>query len=177
MTCKNLANWKRSVHKWGTESGHLFRASKKLLEKSFQKTIIQEINNKNLFNNIKCIKTWNESCRMNLELSFIHMLALCHSKENTDHRVVFQHLEDHYYIVYFQRDYGHQTRTAYTPLKENGRSYPPKVVVTSLARSTLILTNTHIFTFGGATVTKCWLQVHLLERRLVVTSHRVLMMS
>ena len=26
---------------------------------------------------------------------------------------------------------------------------PPKVIVTSLTRSTLILTNTHIFTFGG----------------------------
>ena len=31
---------------------------------------------------------------------------------------------------------------------------PPKVVVTLLARSALIWRNTHIFTFGGATVTK-----------------------
>ena len=54
---------------------------------------------------------------------------------------------------------------------------PPKVVVTSLARSALILTNTHIFFFGGATVTKCRLQVHLLERSLVATSRRVLLTS
>ena len=44
---------------------------------------------------------------------------------------------------------------------------PPKVVVTSLARSALILTNTHIFTFGGTTVNRCRLQVHLLERSLI----------
>ena len=49
---------------------------------------------------------------------------------------------------------------------------PPKVVVTSLARSALILTNTHIFTF-----TKCRLPVHLLERSLVATSRRVLVTS
>ena len=54
---------------------------------------------------------------------------------------------------------------------------PPKVVVTSLVRSALILENTHIFTFEKATVTKCPLQVHLLERSLVATSHRVLVMS
>ena len=53
---------------------------------------------------------------------------------------------------------------------------PSKVVVTSLACSALILTNTHIFTFDGATVTKCRLQVHLLES-LVVTSRRVLVTS
>ena len=46
---------------------------------------------------------------------------------------------------------------------------PPKVVVTSLTRSTLILTNTHIFTFGEATVTKCRLQVNLLKKTLVAT--------
>ena len=51
---------------------------------------------------------------------------------------------------------------------------PPKV---GLARSALILTNNHIFTFGGATVTKCRLQVHLLERSLVTTSRRVLLTS
>ena len=66
---------------------------------------------------------WNESCRKNLESSFIHILAWCHSKENPDHRVVFQHLEDHHYIVHFQRDYDHQTWTAYTPLRENVGSY------------------------------------------------------
>ena len=54
---------------------------------------------------------------------------------------------------------------------------PPKVVVTSLVRSALILANTHIFTFDKATVTKCPLQVHLLERSLVATSHRVLVTS
>ena len=54
---------------------------------------------------------------------------------------------------------------------------PPKVVVTYLARSALILTNTNIFTIDGATVTKCRLQVHLLERSLVATSRRVLMTS
>ena len=52
------------------------------------------------------------------------MLALCHSNENTDHRVVFQHLEDHCYIVRFQSDYDHQTQTVYTPLRENVESYP-----------------------------------------------------
>ena len=52
---------------------------------------------------------------------------------------------------------------------------PPKVVVTSLARSAVILTNTHIF--GWAMVVKCWLQVHLLERSLVATSRRVLVTS
>ena len=51
---------------------------------------------------------------------------------------------------------------------------PPKVV---LAPSAVILTNTHIFSFGGATVTKCRLQVHLLERSLVATSRRVLVIS
>ena len=51
---------------------------------------------------------------------------------------------------------------------------PPKAVVTSLASSALILTNTHIFTFDGTTVTKCRLQVHILERSLVATSLRVL---
>ena len=40
---------------------------------------------------------------------------------------------------------------------------PPKLVVMSLAHSAPILTNTHILTFGGATVTKCRLQVLLLE--------------
>ena len=50
----------------------------------------------------------------------------------------------------------------------------PKV---ALVRSALILTNTHIFAFGGATVTKCQLQVDLLERSLVATSRRVLVMS
>ena len=54
---------------------------------------------------------------------------------------------------------------------------PPKVVVTSLARRALILTNTHIFTFGGATVIKCRLQLHFLERSLVATSRRVLVTS
>ena len=54
---------------------------------------------------------------------------------------------------------------------------PPKVVVKSLGRSALILTNTHIFTFGGATVTKCRLQVHLLETSLVATSCWVLVTS
>ena len=54
---------------------------------------------------------------------------------------------------------------------------PPKVVVTSLVRSALILANTHIFTFDKATVTKCPLQVHLLERSLVAISHRVLVTS
>ena len=54
---------------------------------------------------------------------------------------------------------------------------PPKLVVTSLARSALILTNTHIFFFVGATVTKCRLKVHLLERSLVATSRRVLVTS
>ena len=49
----------------------------------------------------------------------------------------------------------------------------PKVLVTSLARSALILINTHIFTFGGATVTKSRLQVHLLKRSLVATSRRM----
>ena len=49
----------------------------------------------------------------------------------------------------------------------------PKVVVTSLARSALILINTHTFIFGGATVTKSRLQVHLLERSLVATSRRL----
>ena len=124
------------------------------------------------FNNIKCIKTWNESCRKNLELSFIHMLAWCHSKENTDHRVVFQHLEDHYYIVHYYRDYDHQTWTTYTLLERMLGVTPPKEVVTSLARRALILTNTHIFTFGGATITKCRLQVHLLEKSLEVTFWR-----
>ena len=52
------------------------------------------------------------------------MYAFCHSKENTDYRVVFHYLEDHYYIVHFQRDYDHQTWTAYTPLRENVGSYP-----------------------------------------------------
>ena len=51
---------------------------------------------------------------------------------------------------------------------------PPKVVVTSLVRSTLILANTYIFTFSGATVTKYRLQVHLLEKSLVASSRRVL---
>ena len=50
----------------------------------------------------------------------------------------------------------------------------PKV---ALVRNALILTNTHIFTFGGATVTKCRLQVHLLESSLTATSRRVLVMS
>ena len=54
---------------------------------------------------------------------------------------------------------------------------PPKVVVTSLARSALILTNTHIFTFGGTTVTKCQLQLNLLKTSLVATSRRVLVTS
>ena len=54
---------------------------------------------------------------------------------------------------------------------------PPEVVVTTLACSTLILTNTHIFIFGGATVTKCQLQLQLLERSLVATSRRVLVTS
>ena len=54
---------------------------------------------------------------------------------------------------------------------------PPKVVVTSLARSALILANTHTFTFGGAKVTKCRLLLHLLERSLAATSRRVLVMS
>ena len=54
---------------------------------------------------------------------------------------------------------------------------PPKVVVISLARSALILADTHIFTFDKATVTKCPLQVHLLERSLVATSHWVLVTS
>ena len=49
---------------------------------------------------------------------------------------------------------------------------PPKVIVTSLARSALILANTHTFT-----CTKCRLQVHLLERSLVATSRRVLVTS
>ena len=53
----------------------------------------------------------------------------------------------------------------------------PKVVVTSFARSTLILTKTHIFTFDGATVTKCVLQVHFLERSLVAYAHWVLVTS
>ena len=53
----------------------------------------------------------------------------------------------------------------------------PKVAVTSLAHSALVLTNTHIFAFGWATVTKCRLQVHLLERSLVATSRRVLVTS
>ena len=51
---------------------------------------------------------------------------------------------------------------------------PAKV---AMACSALILTNTHIFTFGGATVTKCWLQVHILERSLVATSRLVLVTS
>ena len=38
----------------------------------------------------------------------------------------------------------------------------------ALTRRALVLTNTHIFTFG-ATVTKCRLQVHLLESSLVAT--------
>ena len=38
---------------------------------------------------------------MNLETSFIRVLPFYHSKENTDHRVVFQHSEDHYYIIQF----------------------------------------------------------------------------
>ena len=54
---------------------------------------------------------------------------------------------------------------------------PPKVLVMSLALSALILTNTHTFTFVGATVTKCRLQVHLLERSLVAPSHRILVTS
>ena len=54
---------------------------------------------------------------------------------------------------------------------------PPKVVVTSLVSNALILTNTNIFTFGGATVTKCRQQLHLLKRNLVATSHRVLVTS
>ena len=54
---------------------------------------------------------------------------------------------------------------------------PPKGVVTSLARNALILANTRTFTFEGATVAKCRLQVHLLERRLVGTSCRVLVTS
>ena len=49
----------------------------------------------------------------------------------------------------------------------------PKVLVTSLTRSALILINTHTFTFGGATVTKARLQVHLLERSLVATSRQL----
>ena len=56
-------------------------------------------------------------------MSFIHMLAFRHSKENTDNKVVFQHLQDHYYIVHFS-DYDHQTWTSYTPLRENVGSYP-----------------------------------------------------
>ena len=52
------------------------------------------------------------------------MLALCHSKENTAHIVVFQHLEDDYYIVHFSKDYDHQTSTAYIPLRENVGSFP-----------------------------------------------------
>ena len=53
----------------------------------------------------------------------------------------------------------------------------PKMLVMSLTRSALLLTNTDIFTFGGARVTKCQLQVHLLERSLVATSRRVLVTS
>ena len=51
------------------------------------------------------------------------MLAFCHSKGKTDHRVVFEHSEDHYYIVHFQRDYDHQTWAAYIPFRENVVSY------------------------------------------------------
>ena len=47
----------------------------------------------------------------------------------------------------------------------------------ALARSAVILTNTHIFIFGGAVVTKSWLQEHLLERSLVATSRGVLLTS
>ena len=51
---------------------------------------------------------------------------------------------------------------------------PPNV---ALARSAVILTNTHIFTFGGTLVTKSWLQEHLLERSLAATSRGVLLTS
>ena len=47
----------------------------------------------------------------------------------------------------------------------------------ALAHSALILTNTHIFFFGGATDTKCRLQIYFLERSLVAISLRVLVMS
>ena len=40
---------------------------------------------------------------------------------------------------------------------------PPKMLVMLLTRSALLVTNTDIFTFGGATVTKCRLQVHHLS--------------
>ena len=53
----------------------------------------------------------------------------------------------------------------------------PKLVVMSLVGSTLILTSNNISTFGGDTVTKCRLQVHLLESSLVPTSHWVLVTS
>ena len=54
---------------------------------------------------------------------------------------------------------------------------PPKGVVTPMARSAPILTNIHILTFGGATVTKWWLQLHLMEKSVVTTSRRVLVTS
>ena len=54
---------------------------------------------------------------------------------------------------------------------------PLNVIVMSLALSAVILTNTHIFTFGRAKVTKYRLQVHFLERSLVGTSPRVLVTS
>lgn len=38
------------------------------------------------------------------------------------------------------------------------------VVLTSLERNNVTLTNTHIFTFEEDTFTKFWQQVHLLER-------------
>ena len=72
---------------------------------------------------------------MNLETSFIRVLPFYHSKENTDHRVVFQHSEDHYYIIQFQRDYDHQTWTAYTPCRENVRSYPSQCGVGTQCRN------------------------------------------
>ena len=69
-------------------------------------------------------------------------------------------------------------REQHIPLLERMlRVTPPKVVVTSLARSAVILTNTHIFTSDRATVNTCWLQVHFLERNLVATSRRVLVTS
>ena len=46
----------------------------------------------------------------------------------------------------------------------------------ALAHSVLILTNTLFFS-GGATDTKCRLQIYFLERSLVAISLRVLVMS
>ena len=97
-------NWKRWVPKWATQLGYIFGYSKKtnlsgLLTMLLRLSIINPINNQNCQKSLgfrvkNIVKNeWKHKIKLAMRFfltPFIHVEALRHSEENTDHTIVFK---------------------------------------------------------------------------------------